>query len=253
MDEQSSDVTASTDAAVDTTVDESSATEQVSEVEAPAEDNTDVSDEQSDDTGETAETETSDGEELKPKSQNRFQKLANENRDLKERVAQLEQLAIPSEQDYIDGGYDPTEAKLNVLEARLEQRDSIEKVTALNHAIDTDMSRILHEYPALDPNSKEFNRDLAIDLFTQYDKDSGAQYTEDGITLNTNQLPYQYISDKMRLIQKARAEAKVKAQKAVESMVSAADTTSSKAPVVKKEAKDMTSKELESSLGIVYQ
>ena len=257
MDEQSTDVTASTEAVADTATDVSSATEEVSTTEAQAEESTDATEAagqtEESEVGESAETEANNGEELKPKSQNRFQKLANENRDLKERVAQLEQLAVPTEQDYIDGGYDPTEAKLNALEAKMAQRDSIEKVTSLNHAIDNDMSRILSEFPELNPTSKEFNKELAIDIFTQYDIDSGAEYTEDGITLNTNQLPFRYVQDKMRLIKKARADAKVQAQKDVESMVSAAESTGSKAPVVKREAKDMTSKELESTLGIVYQ
>lgn len=257
MDEESKDVSASTDVVADTATDVSSATEEVSTNEAQADVSTDAANEtdQSDSeaAGESEETEAGDGEELKPKSQNRFQKLANENRDLKERIAQLEQLAVPTEQDYLEGGYEPTEAKLNALEAKIAQRDQIEKVTSLNHAIDNDMARIIHDFPQLDPKNEQFNKELAIDLFTQYDRDSGAQYTDDGITLNTNQLPYQYIRDKMRLIEKARAEARVKAQKNVESMVSAAETTSSKAPVITKEAKDMSTKELEANLGIVYQ
>lgn len=213
----------------------------------------------SDDT-EAVETETAETEEdssesseetLAPKSQNRFQKLANENRELKSRIAQLEEVAIPTEQDYIDGGYDPTDAKLNALEAKLQQREAIENITSLNSAIDNDMVRIIHEYPHLDPKSPEFNKDLAINLFKQYDKDSGAKYAEDGIVLETNQLPFEYIKEKMDLIGLASKDAQVKAQKNVEKMVAVAETPTGKSNP--KAAKEMSTKELEASLGTVYQ
>lgn len=254
MDEESNGVDTSTnDVAVDTTAAESPTTEEVS-AEVEDTESANASTGQQEDVGGAEETEAGDGAELKPKSQNRFQKLANENRGLRERVAELEQLAVPTEQDYIDGGYDGTEAKLNALEARIQQRDAVESITNLNHSVDSDMARILHEYPELDPsNTEKFNKDLAIDLFSQFDRDSGAQYTQDGILLQTNQLPYQYIKDKMQLIEKASAKARVSAQKAVESMVASAETTSSAAPKVSKDAKDKSIEELEAELGIVYQ
>lgn len=201
----------------------------------------------------TEQIETSDTQEdLSPKSQNRFQKLANENRDLKAKLAQLEALQVPSEQDYIDGGYDPIEAKVNALEANYNRDRQVENIMQLNQAIDGDMNRIINEFPQLNPKNPEFNQDLAQTLFNQYDQDAGAEYTEDGITLKTNQLPYQYIKNKMELIGLATAKAKVQAQKDVEQMVAAADTPSSKAPPATN-LKDKSTKELEKELGIVYQ
>ena len=186
-------------------------------------------------TAETAEestdgTSTDEVEELAPKSQNRFQKIVNENRDLKARISKLEEVAIPTEQDYLDGGYDPMEAKLNALQARDQQRDAIESITSLNSAVDNDMVRILHEYPALDPKSKNFNEQLAVKLFGHYDKDSSAEYGQDGIVLSTKQLPYEYIKEKMDLIGIASSRERVTAQKNVERMVAAAETPTSQAP-----------------------
>jgi hypothetical protein len=223
------------------------ATEEVQEDVATSDDTEAVETE----TSEETDVEEATEETLAPKSQNRFQKLANENRELKSRIAQLEEVSIPSEQDYLDGGYDATEAKLNVLEAKLQQREAIDNITSLNSAIDNDMVRIIHEYPHLDPKSPEFNKDLAVKLFEQYDKDSGAQYADGGIVLETKQLPFEYIKDKMALIGIASQDAKVSAQKSVEKMVAAAETPTGK--VIPKAPADMTKAELEKSLGVVYQ
>lgn len=199
---------------------------------------------ESDETNTSEETEAVEEEqretELSPKSQNRFQKLANEknrfeqeSRQLRERVSQLEQLQVPTEEDYLQGGYNPMEAKVNAMQAHMQQRDAIEKVERLNNAIDLDSIRIKHEFPQLDPtNKEEFNHELTKSLFSQYERDSGIQFTKDGIVMGTNQLPYQYIKDKMDLIGIASANARVRAQKDVEKMVSAADAQGSRAPAV---------------------
>jgi hypothetical protein len=234
-----------TDTAVEQTTEvESSPTEQtneqVSEEVATSEDTEQV-EEQTEQGEEEAEA-NEPGEELAPKSQNRFQKLANENKglryenqELKQKLAQLEDFQVPTEQDYLDGGYDPIEAKVNALEARQAQRESIDNVASLNVAVDSDMSRIIHEYPELDPGSKDFNKDLAIRLFEQYDQDAQTRYADDGIVLETKQLPYQYIKSKMDLINIASSQKKVQAQKDVEKMVSQAETPTSQAPPVSKD------------------
>jgi hypothetical protein len=254
--EESQGVTADTTDA--TTVD--ATVEQTTEVETPTTEQSteDVTDEAA--TSEEAETEqtetseeSSDGEEasaeeLAPKSQNRFQKLANENRVLKDKIAQLEQLQVPSEQDYIEGGYEPIEAKVNALEAQLQQSQAIERISSLNASVDNDMARIIHEYPALDPKNPDFKKDLAISIFTQYDKDASVQYADDGIVLEANRLPYEYVKEKMELIGLASRDAKVEAQKSVEKMVSVAETPAGSPP---KEAKDMSIEEMEAKYGIV--
>lgn len=184
MAEESQGVTAATtDAtAVDATVEpttevEAPTTEQsTEEVTEDAATSEETEAEQTETSEELVDTEEVSDEPLAPKSQNRFQKLANENRELKAKVAQLEELAVPTEQDYLDGGYDATEAKLNALEARFQQQEAINKIADLNKDIDNDMVRIVHEYPELDPKSPQFNKDLAINLFQQYDRDAGAKY-----------------------------------------------------------------------------
>lgn len=197
------------------------------------------------------ETEAESEETLAPKSQNRFQKLANENRELRAKIAQLEQVQVPTEQDYLDGGYDPVEAKLNAMQAEMQSDKEINRITNLNKDIDNDMARIIHEFPQLDPQSPQFKKDFAVKVFKKYDKDAGTKYTEDGIVLETNQLPYEYIKEQMELIGIASQEAQVKAQKSVEKMVAQADTPTGK--IAPKATKDMSTKEMEESLGIVYQ
>jgi hypothetical protein len=252
MAEDSQSVTETTDVAAQTTDVAEPVEQQTTEVESQTTDETTEATEETEVQAD-GETETSEvQDELAPKSQNRFQKLANENRDLRAKLAELEALKVPTEQDYLDGGYDPVEAKLNALEANYNRDRQVEQVLQLNQAIDQDMNRIVTDYPQLNPKSPEFNKELAMSLFQQYDTDSGAQYTDDGITLNTNQLPYNYIKSKMELVELAAAKAKVQAQKDVESMVAAADTPTSKAPPAV-DAKDKSTKDLEKELGIVYQ
>lgn len=260
MAEDSQDVSApaeesvQTDAAVEQTTEvDSSTTEQTSEQVSDEVATSEDTEQPVEQTQQEEAEANGESEDLAPKSQNRFQKLANENRALKQRLAEMEQLKVPSEQDYIDGGYDPIEAKINALEARQNQREQIDEVVNLNNAIENDMGRIVNEFPQLNPQSKEFNQDLARTLFNQYDQDAGTEYTEDGITLRTNQLPYNYIKNKMELIGLASAKAKVQAQKSVEQMVAAADNPSSKAPQVTKSASEMSLSELEAKLGVQYQ
>ena len=215
----------------ETTTEESSTQEQT--VEQTTEELATPSEEVDENKNDSAESEVEEeqSEELAPKSENRFQKLANENRQLRGQIAQLEQLQVPTEEDYLEGGYDPLEARVNAMAAERQQEKAIAQVEQLNSAYDQDMMRIIHEYPQLNPKSGEYNEALAQKLFAQYDVDSGSQYTEDGIVLGTNQLPYSYIKDKMDLIGVASAQAKVAAQKNVEKMVAAAETPSSQAPV----------------------
>lgn len=240
----------STDEAVETTTEVESPTIEQTDSET-TEQEVEVTEETQ--TEEETEADQADGEEtdLKPKSQNRFQKLANENRSLREQVAKLEQLAVPTEQDYIDGGYDPTEAKLNALEAKIQRNEAVEQITYLNSTFDTDMVRIAHEYPQLDPRSPEYNEALTEKLFNQFDQDNGTEYS-DGIVLRADKTPYQYIKDKMDLIGIASQKAKVQAQRDVEQMVAAAETPTSTAPPAKSSSDDtkLSLKELAEKHGL---
>jgi len=215
---------------VETTTDQSSQVEQTTDQseetqsEEPSEASAEVE--------QAEETVTDESEQLKPKSENRFQKLANDNRALRERIKQLEQLKVPTEEDYIDQGLDENAAKIESFRAELQYRDAVEAVVGLNQSINTDLERLKREYPAFDPDSKEFNEKLTMSVFAQYDKDTGAEYDpETGIMIRTTQLPYQYIKEKMDLVSMAAAKSKVEAQKNVEKMVAAADVPTSTQPI----------------------
>lgn len=235
MAEEANDVatTEVVDAAEPTAEVESSTTEQTTEV--TQEENQEVQEESESEAEVTAEAETdsteSAEETLKPKSENRFQKLANENRNLKEQIKQLEALQVPTEEDYIDSGMTQEQAEVAAIKASLQQRDAVDSVVHLNQSVENDLERTMREYPQLDPESKQFNEKLAASVMAQYDRDSGAEYDPNsGIMIRTSQLPYEYIKDKMELISMASAQAKVEAQKNVESMVANSDTPSSQAP-----------------------
>lgn len=169
-------------------------------------------------------------EDLAPKSQNRFQTLANRNRELEAKLKEYEQFYAPTKEEYIEGGYDESEARINAVEAKLAQTEAINQVKELNLAVDNDMVRVVTEYPELDPKSDKFNEKLAKSLMSQYDKDSQAVYSEDGIVLSTKQLPYEYIKDKMDLLGLVKQTERTTAQKNVERMVAAAETPTGQAP-----------------------
>lgn len=169
-------------------------------------------------------------EDLAPKSQNRFQTLANRNRELEARLKEYEEFHAPTKDEYIAGGYEPEEARINALEAKLAQNEAIGQVKELNLAVDNDMVRVLSEFPELDPKNEKFNEKLAQSLMSQYDKDAGAVYSEDGIVLRTNQLPYEYIKDKMDLLGLATQKERQTAQRNVEKMVAAAENPTGQAP-----------------------
>lgn len=240
----------STDETVETTTEVESPTTEQTDSETTEQEVKVTEETQTEEETEADQLESEDTD-LKPKSQNRFQKLANENRNLKEQIARLEQLAVPTEQDYIDGGYDPTEAKLNALEAKMQRNEAVEQIAYLNSTFDTDMVRIAHEFPLLNPRSPEYNEALTEKLFTQFDQDNGTEYS-DGIVLRAEKTPYQYIKEKMDLINIASQKAKVQAQKDVEQMVAAADTPTSNAPPARSTSEDtkLSPKELAEKHGL---
>jgi hypothetical protein len=225
------------DAVETTTETESSEVEQTTE-ETQAEETESVeasedSEEESDSTETVAEEESEADEtkELKPKSQNRFQQLANERNYWKQKAEELEQLKVPTEEDYLEAGDDELTASVKAIKAERERDKAVDSIVNLNQSITNDMQAVQHEFPELDPNSKVFNEKLAKSLMDQYDRDTGAEYDPDsGLMISTTQLPYQYIKDKMDLIGMTKAEATVEAQKNVERMVAQSDTPSSTAP-----------------------
>lgn len=239
MAEEAVDVTPETTEVVEDAVETTTETES-SEVEQTTEETEES--EQSEETESTdeaeVETETEDvtvdeTEELKPKSVNRFQQLANENRNLKQQLKELEELQVPTEEDYLESGQDELTASINALKAEREQEKAVEQIVYLNQSVDSDIEKVMGDYPVLNPKSPEFNEKLAQSLMGQYDTDTGAQYVEQNgqkIMVSTTQMPYDYIKEKMDLIGMASAQAQIVAQKNLESMVSQADTPSSSAP-----------------------
>ena len=232
MDEESTGVIAEqpVDAVEQTTETQSPEAEQTStEPEVEEAETTEVStDAEADQETEVQQDEETD---LKPKSQNRFQKLANENRDLKEKLKNVEALQVPSKEDYLEDGQDEIQAEISALKAQNAQRDAVDTVVSLNNAIDNDLANMKHEFPMLDPKSKEYNAEFAKSILSQYDADTNAQYdTDTGLMLSTAQLPYQYVKNKMDLMNMAYSRAKVDAQRNVESMVSQSDSVTTTQP-----------------------
>lgn len=144
------------------------------EVETESNDDSEA-EEQSD-----AKTDDNAGEtpsQVNPKSENRFQKLANENRELNRQIAELQakQAQFANEQDLLneinpDTGdyYTPQEVERmswqqqrEAMAERTKQEIQQLQIQQTQQAISGEAQEVVNQFPLLNPDSKEFNQDIA--------------------------------------------------------------------------------------------
>jgi len=201
--------------------------------------------------------------ELAPKSQNRFQQLANENKELREQLERLDarKAQVAQEQELLDqvnpetGEYYTTQeveriARFNANQAeqqRIEQQQQSLQTQVKQQTISNEAKSIIEEFPLFNETSPEYNAELAAD-YNQllgdnllYRFTDGKVYTANtlitnGINPETQTLvdtytsPYQLAKTVANAYNKAAVKAQIKGQRATEKMLSQSDTPSS-APV----------------------
>jgi len=190
------------------------------------------------------------------KSINRFQQLANENRELREQLARLnsQETQVANEQALLDeinpetGEYfTPQEVQRISLyqanQARQEQiaqeRYQLQVQANLNSAT-LDTEKALRDFPQLDSNSPDFDPQLASDFDTFMSQ--SAIVDNQGNLIGLRQSPYEIskklvgIANRVRTAEQTTGRAN--AQRSVEQMLSRADTTSSTGASAKDETKD---------------
>lgn len=118
-------------------------------------------------------------ESLAPKSQNRFQKLANENRELKEQLERLksQETQVATEQELLNevnpetgDYYTPAEAeriaRQQALEAQqkatFEERQNLE-LQQHQEVVGNESRQALQDFPMLNPESKDFKPEIAAE------------------------------------------------------------------------------------------
>lgn len=209
---------------------------------------------------ETQAEEKPQDEELAPKSVNRFQKLANENRVLKEQIAELtSKVYVPQQPEDIEQEVNPetgeqytrAEARIAAFEQRQELRDYTEKISENQRELNQESFEILNTFPIFNPtlaNGKpnpEFKPELAEHAarvmeanlirdpnIPEVDPSTG-QPTGKGLPIGYHASPYQIYAPIAEAYELSAKENQIKGQKATEQMMASVDTPSSSGPETK--------------------
>jgi hypothetical protein len=203
---------------------------------------------------EADETETPQGEDktLKPKSENRFQNLANENRELRQKVEQLtSQVYQPATEDELTETVNPeTGENFNRLEAKFEayrQQQELDKynsqVVGSQMEIGNEAYAVISDFPQFNPDDKEnFDEELATEaadlLEANLIRDPNvpeidpqtANPTGKGLIIGSNISPYKLYKTLARASGISATKAQIKGQEATEKMLANADTAGSVSP-----------------------
>lgn len=215
--------------------------------EKETEDKTEESDEQS---------ETQDDKPLAPKSQERFQKLANENREMRERLAAIEsqKTQVATEQELLgqvnpDTGnyYTVAEAeriariKSNEQRQQTMQQESYQlEIQQNQQTLTNEASQALQEFPELDQQSESYDAEIAreYDAALQQSLILDQQGTPIGAYLSPYQLAKSIAGPARRAAEKAKTLGQAEAQKAQQKMQANADTPSRATGATQKPAVD---------------
>lgn len=196
---------------------------------------------------ETQEEQPQDTEQLAPKSQNRFQQLANERNEYKRqleeyrareaRIAREQELTNeinPETGDY----YTPQEierlafsqSKEQEAAQVAEQRYELE-VQDVQLQLRDEANRALTDFPMFDETSKDYDPELAADadelLGSNLVMERDEQGRLTGRVIGSNVSPYKIYQTVYRAHEKAKAAGQINGQRATERMLSQVDGTSS--------------------------
>lgn len=180
-------------------------------------------------------------EELAPKSVNRFQKLANENRELRERLAQLDarKAQVATEQELLNqinpdtGDYytiaDAERAARMQANERQQERLQVEEynlqVQQNRHQLSTEAEKSLADFPELDETSDKFDEATAREFEAALSQ--ALILDQQGNPIGAYMSPYQLarsiVSPARAAAQRAETLGQAKAQKATAKMLASSD------------------------------
>jgi len=182
---------------------------------------------------------------LSPKAENRFQSLANDNRELKQQIEQLRarEAQLANEQDLLgevnpDTGdyYSPQEvermafqqSRQTQAQQASEQRYALE-VQANQMTINNEAEQVTKDFAIFNPDSPDFNQPLAQQAAELLDQNLIRD--PQGEIIGSNLSPYQLYKTIANAYSSSAATAQIKGQQAAEKMLSQADSVTSSAPV----------------------
>lgn len=157
--------------------------------------------------------------------------LVSQRNALREEVAQANaQVYQPATEDeLVQEGMSAAEAKVEALRQELQVRDFNEKVAEAQLTIESESQRVLNDFPAFNPDSKEYDQDLAneaADLLKAnliFDQNTGQ-------VIGSNVSPYQLYKTLARASTASAVRGQIKGQQDAEKMLANADTAGSAAP-----------------------
>lgn len=194
-------------------------------------------------TDETTETEaeqpqTTEQEELAPKSQNRFQQLANENREMRMELERLRQQEahIANEQALLNevnpetgDYYTPQEVeRLAFAQSREQQAQQVAEqryeleVQDVQLQLRDEATRALSDFPMFDETSKEYDAELASEV----DEILGANLVIEqgtGRIIGSRVSPYKIYQSHVKAAERARTQGQLNGQRATEKMLASVD------------------------------
>jgi hypothetical protein len=211
-----------------------------------------------DDTAETSpdETEPQGDKPLAPKSENRFQKMANENRSLREQVEKLtgdvyQPQTAEELSDMVNPetgeNYTKSEARVVALEQKLELKDYNERVTGVQSFLGAESYEVLDKFPVFNPDDKEhFDPELAEIASETMEANlirdpnvpeigPDGQPTGLGLIIGYNKSPKQIYTNLARIHGVSTTKGQIKGQQDTEKQLANVDAGGNAAPPTVKE------------------
>lgn len=187
-----------------------------------------------------AESQPQGEKELSPKSENRFQQLANDNRELKAEIDRLksQEAQIATEQGLLaeinpeTGEYYTTQEieRIAFQESRELQQQAVAQqrydleVQQNQQIISGEANQVLQEFPMFDETSADYDAERTAD----YEQLLGQSLiVQDGKIVGSNLSPYQLAKTIATSAKAGAAKGQIKAQKSTEKMMANADATGS--------------------------
>ena len=181
----------------------------------------------------TEETEEEGKPRGKQDANTRIRALANENRQLKEQINQLNsQVYRPqSEQDLMNDGMNPTDARVEALRQQYEVDTFNRQVTELNTTMNQEADAVMRDFPMFDPESAEYSPEVAERANALYQRSAGMQVDPNtGLLISANVSPYDFYKTIAETYEVSSRAGQLKGQKATEQMMASTDARSSAAP-----------------------
>lgn len=210
--------------------------------------------EQSEESTEEAQAEETDEKPLGEKGQKRMQTLANQVREQREYIKQLESQLVPEVEPYdvnkaIAEGVPEERAKLEAIESRLDAQEQQKRASEetnrlieLNNAVLTDAENVIRDFPELDESSPEYDPVVTKTVMDMWHQAADVQYMTDSkgqVVTDTNGQPlvtnarlslYDFVNNINSIGSAKQTKGAVEGQKAAEKNLAAVEVRPSAKP-----------------------